>query len=309
MKAPQGHKIRWWAEQVAVSKLALNWPVIGEFLDKCDNENVAAQSIRSMNELYLGPQRDTLMIQMCLVSDIGTEFVKVTTYLEGNYYCAPKVYDKLELLSTWLEIRCLQASKPSQQDFITLLGLLPSVRAATEYANNPEDWMNQRKIIRDFLKDLYIYYQERFDLETGTLKEIINIFKVLRIFDVLRVTERNMGPLDVEKLCELVLFKDYKVQLLSELPAYLVKCRNLSESFMDDDSHFDILGWFKICGLTAFKECAKLSALFVPSSASVERVFSMYERMFDDDQNSALKDYRTAAIMLRFNDLQRNPKK
>ena len=46
-------------------------------------------------------------------------------------------------------------------------------------------------------------------------------------------------------------------------------------------------------------------ALFQPSSAGVERIFSMLDHLFTDEQTAALADYRTAAIMVRYNDLQR----
>jgi hypothetical protein len=261
-----------------------------------------------MTELYLGPNREELLIQMCLVGDVGDRFVKVTYYLEGNYYIAPRVYAKIEELSIWLETVCTTASKNGQANFMTLLGMLPNVRSAVEYIGNPETWKTQRAIIRMFLDSLYKYYQERFNFETGSLKHIIQIFKAIRIFDVPRVTERKMGPADIIELCSIPVFEPYKDRLLKELPNYLAKCHEVANRLDGDDSGFNPLEWFKICGneISAFKECSKSSALFVATSAAAERVFSMYERMFDDDQNSALKDYRTCAIMLRFNELQRS---
>ena len=46
-------------------------------------------------------------------------------------------------------------------------------------------------------------------------------------------------------------------------------------------------------------------ALYMPSSAPVERVFSMLEHLFTDEQSRALEDYRTAALLIHYNDLQR----
>jgi hypothetical protein len=42
-------------------------------------------------------------------------------------------------------------------------------------------------------------------------------------------------------------------------------------------------------------------ALIVPSSAAVERVFSLLTQVFDSSQNSALSDYKAAGVMLRYN--------
>jgi hypothetical protein len=48
------------------------------------------------------------------------------------------------------------------------------------------------------------------------------------------------------------------------------------------------------------------AVLFVPSSAGVERVFSMMTNMFNDNQDGALEDYKEASLMLRYNTIWRN---
>jgi len=45
--------------------------------------------------------------------------------------------------------------------------------------------------------------------------------------------------------------------------------------------------------------------LFTPSSGNVERVFSLYETMFNDNQGSALEDYKQTAVLLRYNENKR----
>jgi len=47
-------------------------------------------------------------------------------------------------------------------------------------------------------------------------------------------------------------------------------------------------------------------ALFVPSSAVAERVFSMYKHLFNETQANALEDVRELSIKLRFNENQRS---
>ena len=42
-----------------------------------------------------------------------------------------------------------------------------------------------------------------------------------------------------------------------------------------------------------------------PTSATVERVFSMMSWMFGEQQQAALEDYKETALMLRYNQLQR----
>jgi hypothetical protein len=47
-------------------------------------------------------------------------------------------------------------------------------------------------------------------------------------------------------------------------------------------------------------------AIIRPSSATVERIFSLYESAFSNLQQNALQDYRETAIMLQFNEYQRS---
>ena len=42
-----------------------------------------------------------------------------------------------------------------------------------------------------------------------------------------------------------------------------------------------------------------------PSSAAVERVFSMLNNTFKDQQHNSLQDYLEASIMLRYNDCKK----
>ena len=46
-------------------------------------------------------------------------------------------------------------------------------------------------------------------------------------------------------------------------------------------------------------------ALIMTSSASVERLFSLYGGRFGDQKQSALEDYKESSIMLHYNELQR----
>ena len=45
----------------------------------------------------------------------------------------------------------------------------------------------------------------------------------------------------------------------------------------------------------------KVIALISPSSAAVERVFSIMRRHFQDDQKRSLEDYVEGSVMLEYN--------
>lgn len=48
------------------------------------------------------------------------------------------------------------------------------------------------------------------------------------------------------------------------------------------------------------------SRMVMNSSASVERLFSLYEGRFSDQQQGALEDYQEASIILHYNALRRS---
>ena len=55
---------------------------------------------------------------------------------------------------------------------------------------------------------------------------------------------------------------------------------------------------------TWFKAACEV-AIVMTSSASVERMFSLYDSLFNDYQQNALEDYKSGAVMLHFNEKQR----
>ena len=83
--------------------------------------------------------------------------------------------------------------------------------------------------------------------------------------------------------------------LKSELPAYLTWAA-------DTDQQFDILEWWKrnASDLPNWSATAKKILLIQPSSAALERVFSLLKNSFGPQQKRALKDYVEASLMLQF---------
>ena len=64
-----------------------------------------------------------------------------------------------------------------------------------------------------------------------------------------------------------------------------------------------ILKWWETHGasIPTWAKAATIVFAMSPNSASCERVFSLLETMFGDEQMSALADYIQASLMLRYN--------
>ena len=93
--------------------------------------------------------------------------------------------------------------------------------------------------------------------------------------------------------------------LKSELHKYLADAKNappLDQSSVNDYSE-GLLTWWRTHGskFPAWALAARIVFAISPNSASCERVFSLLEQMFGEDQHSALSDALQAALMLAYN--------
>jgi hypothetical protein len=93
-----------------------------------------------------------------------------------------------------------------------------------------------------------------------------------------------------------------RTALIEELGLYRARAQGLPPTV-------DIARWWRQA-MVALPHWSSLLfdhiALLQPSSAAVERVFSMLDHLFNDEQANTLDDYRRAAIMCRYNELQRD---
>ena len=88
--------------------------------------------------------------------------------------------------------------------------------------------------------------------------------------------------------------------LKRELPNYLGKIAAIAN---DDSSDVDCLKFWKNSESTLPQWAAAAKKILVvqPSSAAVERVFSMLNNAFKDQQHNSLQDYIEVSTMLRYN--------
>ena len=112
-------------------------------------------------------------------------------------------------------------------------------------------------------------------------------------------TIRNLNPnalsIDLFKSFPFVTAEEL-MKLKAELPAYLAKVEDLDECV-------DKLEWWKNQETNLPSWCAvvKKVLLVQPSSGAVERVFSLLNSSFGDQQEQSLQDYIEASVMLRYN--------
>ena len=91
----------------------------------------------------------------------------------------------------------------------------------------------------------------------------------------------------------------------AELPAYMAAAQHAPTFDKSDVSAYtdNLLKWWQTNGKSfpTWAAAARDAFALSPNSASCERVFSLLEAMFGDDQDSALADQVRATLMLRYN--------
>jgi hypothetical protein len=126
-------------------------------------------------------------------------------------------------------------------------------------------------------------------------------FKAARLFSPFKVNEIQPTAKDVDDLMAFPFLVDEIDHLKAELPAYLALAA-------DVNADVNILEWWKNHSSPGSDSClphwssAVQKVLLVqPSSATAERVFSMLNQSFGEQQQNALEDLVETTIMLQCN--------
>ena len=154
----------------------------------------------------------------------------------------------------------------------------------------------QQQQLLDYAKSCvapsYKYFQDTFK---GDLKAIVQVFKYVRFFDPSRIGELKLSSNDIDEL-KVFPFLNSRVTLeglKSELPSYIAKSDGVS-------TEFDKLAWWESHQheLPNWSKACKTALLIQPSSAAAERVFSLLNNGYKENQARALEDYIETSIML-----------
>ena len=91
--------------------------------------------------------------------------------------------------------------------------------------------------------------------------------------------------------------------MIYELAAYQIQSNECLWSDMKDKEVLEniIEFWSERKSLPAWREFAPLSYLLQPTSASVERAFSMLKYIYTDQQSVSMVDLIKTTLMLRYN--------
>lgn len=172
--------------------------------------------------------------------------------------------------------------------------------------------MPEWKRLADAAKGGINYLKNRME---GNLPASQRNYDCSQMFEVLRAVRafdpswaaHNLDADAVDNLRVISSLEHMVDRLQQQRAAYVAACTDVTidhtESVDDHPFTNGVLKFFAELGVTAtaWSEAARIVFAFTPVSAAAERVFSLLNSMFQDQQTRSLGDYIQTAIMLRYN--------
>ena len=124
----------------------------------------------------------------------------------------------------------------------------------------------------------------------------MSAFKAARLFSPYKVHEMKPTTAAVDELTAFPFLIGKLEDLKLELPTYMAAVEDVS-------NRIDILQWWKDNEQTLphWSAACKQILLVNPSSAAVERVFSLLNNSFKKQQELSMEDYIESSLMLQYN--------
>lgn len=234
-----------------------------------------------------------LKLELAAIIDCGKHFVTATYDLEGDGALVLGCYKRIQAVANACQVDIGQMHFPNLHAV--------AVDAATTYPDVTVQWAEGYG--RDRVRPAVHWFLRKFNVE---LYPLMRIFKAARLF--CPATLRSLAP-TAATIQELRTFpfldSDATIDnLATELPSYLAAAEDtvFNGDTIREVSAKKVEWWRDHSGeLPHWSAATKKVLLVQPSSAAVERVFSLLRAAFGDQQSSSLRDYLECSLMLQFN--------
>ena len=270
---PSYSATRWWSKWEILDQLLVSFGDIKLFLD--NNPDLGPASRDKLLEFFTNTQKNIyLKLELAAIVDWGRPFVTATYNLEGDGPLVFTCYETVQTIVSAIQV----ANTPNVDAIIRAISSIP------------------RQQMVKYVKNCVQPGLDYFDKQLNTsLKVSLSAFKAARLLCPYQVNTLNPTAADVDELSAFP-FVDNLASLKSELASYLAKSDSLNSSM-------DIVSWWKqyTHDLPAWSAAAKKVLVVQPSSAAAERVFSILNSTFKEQQENSLQDYIETSAMLSYN--------
>ncbi len=265
---------RWWSKWECEKQVLEMFGDVHGFINEASD--IAPKSKEKLQQILRTSSKE-LLLELAATIDGGEPFVKASYKLEGDGPIALECYEVISSVKAAIQV-CH----------------LPNTLAVVKRLASPP--MSEQSLV-DYAKACiqpgYDYFHLKFDSD---LRTVVDAFKSARLFLPTKVNDLKLDASTDDSLRTFKFLDNDQTlhDLKSELPTYLALAEDVAEVN-------PLIWWEKSCDKVPFwaSACKKV-LLCQPSSASVERVFSILNQ-FNDQQRNALEDYVEVAMMLRYN--------
>jgi hypothetical protein len=238
-----------------------------------------------------GEEEFKLKLELAVAADVGIEIVRATYNVECNGCQVLRAFNEIQRILVYVR----RPPTPSADALLReRFGPLP--------ADDDEEIAKYRNMIQEMLQPLQAFIVKKFSMD-GQLSRCIAVIKVARLCDPGTVSDLNVDRAQIDELVTLMpLFPNGTAAALEgKLPAYLTQAAGTLSSCDPIDwwrRHAEeLLHWYK-----ATRHVLHLCT----SSAASERVFSLFNAVFGDQQYHALEDYIQSTMFAMYNDRNNN---
>ena len=236
-------------------------------------------------------------------------------FFEGDKFLSVLAYDKLSALDDLEANFNPTVHMPNTRGIITMLEARHAPHDDTPLARQGRIATRLEQAYHS-VRPALAYYQDRLaDASQSGLARIKSLLLSCRLCNPYRINHIDISLVSgLLRRFQIGVFdgrtpadKDAAIaRLLAELAAYRAAAALVNIDETQDHGSQILFFWRQHTDTLLNRASLAFNvALFQPSSAGVERIFSMLEALFNDTQTHALEDYCTAAIMPRYNTLQR----
>ena len=266
---------RWWSRFEFAKDVLSVWGKMSEYVALLSASGISpALTKRLVDGSRTTDQQNLILRQLELTSRFMEPFVQATYNLEGDSFLPPFVFDELKRLSELCSDPVLKNDFTAEE----LAWVLPALD----------------------------YFSNRMTTDCASR---VAIYRLMRMFNAGRVIDINVTEADVRSLAKVFPWPEFRQLdtiegLLSELVTYKARARELefsSPSLCARASELWMWWGRQKDTLPTWYACVKLIALLQPSSASVERVYSLVRYHFDDRQSATNMEYLEGSVMSMYN--------
>ena len=242
--------------------------------------NVGPQLLPQLQAIFSDPERlINLKLELAITIDVGEHFVKATYFLGGDGPLVLSCYEKLHAVAR----ACQAPHFPNVQ----------AVAAAIADENPAQDVAALEQQAKACVQPAIAWFLRKFNVQ---LYNTVSVFKAAKY--MCPVSVQWLKPIQ-QSVFPFLHDDDGIINgLKAELPAYLAA----TEDMVINTEERKVKWWHDHKDqLPHWASAVKKVLLVQPSSAAAERVFSILNSSFNDQEEHALVDYLQASVITQYN--------